>query len=160
MKYPCSNSTSSVRGSLVVATVVLCAAVGGCGSEELSPIERFERLPSVADLVTVELGEYVIPIPVDPANESPIAATQVQIEFRLHAAVLPENEKTLRNNYERLEGRFRDTVIETCRNTAIEDLLDPSLSTLKTHLTDALKPYIGSAHLERVHIADPQVKRL
>ncbi|MCO6044005.1 hypothetical protein NG895_08800 [Aeoliella sp. ICT_H6.2] len=159
MKYPCANLPPR-RRDLTIATAVLCAALGGCGDEGLSPIERFERLPALEDLVTIELGEYVIPIPVEPTSDSPIAATQVQIEFRLYAAVLPENEGTLRSNYERLEGRFRDTVIETCRNTSIEDLLDPTMTTLKTHLADSLKPYIGSAHLERIHIANPQVKRL
>lgn len=158
MKSSYTNSTANDRLWLVAG--LLCATTAGCGSDAISPIERFERLPSVEQLVTVDLGEYVIPIPVEPTTPSPIAATQVQIEFRLHAAVLPEYESTLRSNYKRLEGRLRDNVIEITRNTSIEDLLDPTLTTLKTHLADSLKPFVGAAHIERIHIADPQVKRL
>ncbi|MDA8746153.1 hypothetical protein N9N28_16125 [Rubripirellula amarantea] len=156
------RSKPIVRGPLqLVAAALLSLSAAGCGSAERSPFERFERLPTVAELVTVNLGEYVVPIPVEPGGDASItAATQVQIEFFLHAAVLPEYERTLRNNYERLEGRFRDNVIDVCRNTAVEDLLDPGFTTLKTHLADALKPYIGDAHIERIHIAEPQVKRL
>lgn len=139
----------------------ICLAMAGCGPSERSPFERFERLPAVEELVTVPLGEYVVPIPVDVASaETPIAATQVQIEFELHAAVLPQYERTLKSNYERLEGRLRNDVIEVCRNLPVEELMDPTLTSLRTHLADSLKPYIGHARIERIHIADPQVKRL
>lgn len=154
----CFDSTSRLPAALAVAIVL---STIGCGGTETSPFERFERLPTVEELVTVELGEYVVPVPVEVSNEaSLLAATQVQIEFFLHAAVLPRHERTLRRNFERLEGRFRDNVIEVCRNTPVEDLLDPSLSTLKTHLADSMRPFIGDARIERIHIADPQVKRL
>lgn len=135
--------------------------VAGCGSSGTSPFERFERLPTVEQLVTVDLGEFVVPVPIEaPLDASPIAATQLQIEFFLHAAVLPQYERTLKSNYSRLEGRFRDKVIEVCRSTSVEDLLDPQLTTLKSRLADSITPYIGDARIERIHIADPQVKRL
>lgn len=157
MKQYCSNSTLwSLAG---VAGCWLCAV--GCGSHETSPFEHFEQLPTVAQLVTVDLGEYVIPIPIEPGSTAtPTAATQVQIEFRLHAAVLPEHEGVLTNNYQRLEGRLRDRVIHVCRHATADELLDPELSALKTQLADSLKPFIGNARIERLHIADPQVKRL
>lgn len=157
MESPRSNSN---RYPLLAGLACLLAGAG-CGQTETSPFERFERLPTIEQLVTVDLGEFVVPVPVEPGEDAtPISATQVQIEFFLHAAVLPEHERTLRQNYERLEGRFRDNVIDVCRNTSIEDLLDPGLTTLKTHLADSMKPFIGDARIERIHIVDPQVKRL
>jgi hypothetical protein len=138
-----------------------CAVTAGCGSSERSPFERFERLPTIEELVAVDLGEYVVSVPIEVRTAAgPVAPTQMQIEFFLHAAVLPKYEKTVRANFERLEGRLRDKVIETCRNTQVEDLLDPQLTILKVHLADSLKPYIGDARIERIHIADPQIKRL
>ncbi|QDU54291.1 hypothetical protein Pan181_04720 [Aeoliella mucimassa] len=150
-----------VQVARCAAIALGCAVLTGCGSSGKSPFERFERLPTVEDLSTVDLGEYVVPIPVYPGDGAgPTAATQVQIEFELYAAVLPEYERTLTSNFERLQGRFRNKVIEVCRNTAMEDLLDPTLTTLKARLADELKPFIGDSHIERIHIADPQVKRL
>lgn len=140
---------------------MLCAAVAGCGSNSNSHFERFERLPSVKELVTVPLGEYVIPVPVTTDEQSkPNAATQVQMEFALHAAVLPENARTVSNSFARLEGRLRHKVIEVCRNTPVDDLLDPTLTALKTHLAESLKPFMGDAQIERIHIVDAQVVRL
>jgi flagellar basal body-associated protein FliL len=154
----------SIPRMLALRSVVLvaaCALSVGCGSEKTSPFERFERLPTIAELVTVDLGEYHIPVPVEPtAESSPTTATQVQIEFRLHAAVLPQHEATMISNFERLEGRLRDRVIHVCRHASAEELLDPELSTLKTELSDSLKPFIGNARIERLHIEDPQVRRL
>ncbi len=148
-----------LRYKLVLATVQV--PLLGCGASQPSPFERFERLPTVQQLETVDLGEFVVPVPVEVSSDaSPIAPTQVQIEFFLHAAVLPEHLRSLKSNTVRLEGRLRDKVIEVCRNTAVEDLLDPQLTTLKARLADSLTPFIGDAHIERIHIADPQVKRL
>lgn len=156
---PVRHLTTPAR--LALGLLPLLLAGSGCGQAETSPFERFERLPTVEQLVTVDLGEYVVPVPVEPGEDaSGVAATQLQIEFFLHAAVLPEHVRSLRQNYERLEGRFRDNVIDVCRNTSVEDLLDPSLTTLKTHLADSMKPFLGDAQLERIHIVDPQVKRL
>ena len=155
------HTTAQFCMARCAVAVVCCAGVVGCGSSDNLHIDRFERLPTVEDLDTVELGEYVVPVPIDPGeNASPLSATQVQIEFNLYAAVLPEYKRTMEDNYLRLQGRFRDTVIDVCRNTDMEDLLDPTLNTLKAHLADALKPFIGDAHIERIHIGDPQVKRL
>lgn len=145
-------------GAILLAA---CAMSVGCGSKKTSPFERFERLPTIAELVTVDLGEYHIPVPVEPtAESSPNSATQVQIEFRLHAAVLPKHEATMISNFQRLEGRLRDRVIHVCRHATAQELLDPELSTLKTELSDSLKPFIGNARIERLHIEDPQVRRL
>lgn len=145
-----------------LALAACCAVLAGCGQERPSPLERFEKLPSVEELVTVPLGSYIIPIPLFQELDSLASptATQMQVEFALHAAVLPEFETAVREGYEEMEGRFRDSVIRVCRNTPMEDWMDPSLTTLKTHLTDTLGPYFDGADIERIHIADPQVKKL
>ena len=153
-----SISTTYLLAPALTAAVLM---MSGCGTADTSPFERFERLPTVEQLVTVDFGEYVVPVPVEPGEDSDgMAATQVQIEFFLHAAVLPQHERSLRSNFQRLEGRFRDNVIDVCRKTSVEDLLDPSLMALKTHLADSMKPFLGDARVERIHIVDPQVKRL
>jgi hypothetical protein len=84
----------------------------------------------------------------------------VELEFELHAAVLPEDESSLTDSYERHEGRLRDSVIQVCRNTPIEDLLDPALTTLKAHLIDTLRPYFHDVTIERLHLGESQVKQL
>lgn len=147
---------------MMSAVAACCASLAGCGADPPSPLERFEKLPSVEDLVTVSLGSYIVPVPLNPDSEEIASPTamQMQVEFELHAGVLPEFASSVRDSYEQMEGRFRDSVILVCRNTPMEDWMDPSLTTLKTHLADSLAPYFRDATIERIHIGEPQVKRL
>lgn len=147
---------------LLLVGCVLLVGCAGCSSETSSPLERFERLPSVEELVTLPLGEYLAPIPLAPGrNEQGLPlARAVQFEFTLYAAVTPKHVPIVENNFELNEGRIRQSVIEVCRNTPIEDLLDPPLTTLKAHLADELRPYFRYVTIERFHIDGPQVKQL
>ncbi len=156
-----NRSLSSLR-SPHAARLLLLVGLVGCGSEPASPFARFERLPSVKQLVTVPLGFYLVPVPVgrgESIDDRPLHG-QVQLEFELHAAVLPKHESWLAESYERHEGRLHDSVIQICRDTPVEDLLDPTLTTLKAHLTDTLQHYFPRATIERLHLNDPQVKQL
>ena len=144
----------------------LLLGIAGCGSSEPepTPFARFERLPSVEQLSTVALGVYHVPVPLSTHQRDDVDTRalhgQVQLEFELHAAVLPKYEKSLTDSYERNEGRISNSVIQVCRNAPIEDLLDPSLTTLKSHLMDALQPFFRHVPLERLHLSDSQVKQL
>lgn len=145
---------------LLWLAAVLCAA--GCGTSSMEEFERFEQLAMTEKLVTVPLGSYVVPVPITLQTQDNTRPRpwQVELEFELHAAVLPRYETPLRNNFKRLEGRLRDRVIQVCRQTPVDDLLDPGFTTLKSHLFDSLQPYFGEAVVQHLHVAEAQVKRL
>jgi hypothetical protein len=84
----------------------------------------------------------------------------VQIEFELYAAVMPRYTGHVKLEMERLEGRLRDAVIQACRHTPVDDLLAPLMTTFKSHLEETIRPYFANASIERVHIADIQIRQL
>lgn len=130
----------------------------GCSDPPPSPLERFEHLPTVDRLETVSLGVYVVPVPLKGTDEP--SYRQVQVEFELHAAVLPRHKRHVLEEIGRMEGRMRDRVIEACRHTPIDDLLAPMLTTFKAHLIETVQPYFAHASIERLHVADIQIKAL
>lgn len=139
--------------------VAWCAAmVVGCSGPTTSPFEKYERLPTNAALSTLSLGKYVVSVPID--REFPHGRMQVQLEFELYVAFLPEHRRLMETEFARLEGRLRDRVIDACRSTRTDDLVDPTLTTLKAHLVETVQPFFAHAPIERIHVTDVQVKSL
>jgi hypothetical protein len=138
---------------------VYCLSLTGCSSEaKQSPIEQIETLPTTAQLDTISLGQFVICVPLPTSQDR--KCDQVQVEFELYAAVMPRYASHVKHEMERLEGRLRDAVIQACRHTPVDDLLAPLLSTFKAHLEETIRPYFANASIERVHIADIQIRQL
>lgn len=141
-----------------VGLLAMALAVTGCGQRKHSPLDRFEHLPTTEKLETVSLGAYVVPVPLPATHEAPYR--QVQVEFELYAAVAPRYKRHVLAEVKRLEGRMRDKVIEACRHTPVDDLLAPLLTTFKAHLVETVQPYLAHAPIERLHVADIQIKSL
>lgn len=152
---PIDRVDRSLWGACALA---LALGVSGCSDTKRSPLERFEHLPTTEKLETVSLGLYVIPVPLPATDDAPLR--QVQVEFELFAAVVPRHKRHVLDEVHRMEGRMRDGVIEACRQTPVDDLLAPLLTTFKGHLVETIQPYFAHVAIERLHVAEIQIKAL
>ncbi|QDV76185.1 hypothetical protein [Botrimarina mediterranea] len=128
-------------------------ALSGCFADP--PKRAFEdiaALPSREEFVEIELGDFVVPIPIilQPTDNAFRPDNLMQVEFGLFIVVEPRDEKLVKRLKDRNEGRIHDSVIRVCRNTARDDLLEAQKSTLKAHLLDAVQPYLGGEAVRRV----------
>ena len=142
-RYRCALAT------LGCATVVLT----GCfGDPPKRAFEDIAALPSREEFVEVELGEFVVPIPIvlEPTDDRFQPDNRMQVEFGLFIVVDPKDVKLVKQLKKRNDGRIHDSVIRVCRNTGRDDLLESQKSTLKAHLLDAVQPYLGGEAVRRV----------
>ncbi|MEM6331149.1 MAG: flagellar basal body-associated FliL family protein [Planctomycetota bacterium] len=148
---------AAAAACVAVCGLLFVSGVTGCGSgEALHDYERFEQLQLRESLVETPLGRYSIPVPVirlDEAGEM-VRTNLIQIKFALHGLVKPGQEDDTARLFERNEGQLRDRVIRVCRNSSLEDLLDPQLSTLRSRILDAAQPLFESVVLKRVLVTD------
>ena len=62
--------------------------------------------------------------------------------------------------WQRHEGKIRDRVIQVCRNARLEDLQEPELAKLKSHLVDAVQAELGTNSIRRLLIAEVVTQKL
>lgn len=148
---PPLNSPLPTIGALLAA-VALGAA--GCGGEARArnEFDRIAAIPTGDELVEVELGAFVVPVPLalDPSTPGSERVNIVEIKVELFAVVEPSQRKQVKTLLKRHEGRIRDSVIRVCRNTTRDDLVEGQKSTLKTRLLDAVRPHLGGKVVRRV----------
>lgn len=142
--------------------MVVCALVCGCGEEEKIVFDEISRLPVREEMVELEIGSFIIPIPVvlDDSAERFEADNLIQVEFDLFAVVAPRHSDQVNMLLEQREGRIRDMVIRVCRNTAPDDILEAEWGTLKAHLIDAIQPLLGGQVLRRLVVPTVQKEEL
>lgn len=136
--------------------VVALLAMVGCGGDEVSVYRRFEALPFRESLVEMPLGEFAIPVPVVAADEAGglVRTNLLQTKFELYCQVKPAAESEVRQLAQRNRGELRDRVIRVCRNSSLEDLLDPQLSTFRSRVLDAIQPLFGGVTLRGVLVPE------
>lgn len=142
----CYRSALAVLGC---ATVLLA----GCfGDPPKRAFEDIAALPSREAFVEIELGEFVVPIPIvlEPTDDHFQPDNLMQVAFGLFIVVEPKDVKLVKRLKKRNNGRIHDSVIRVCRNTARDDLLESQKSTLKAHLLDAVQPYLGGEAVRRI----------
>lgn len=134
----------------------LALALTGCGeSEETTGMfDDISRLPTREELVEVQLGSFIVPVPVilESASERFEPDNLMQIEIDLFAVVDPADLKTVERLKERNAGRLRDQIIRVCRSTRRGDLLESQKATLKAHLLDAVQPLLGGPAVRRLGV--------
>lgn len=98
------------------------------------------------------MGDFSVPVPVNVATGPLGVARQNRVQFRfvLHALVDPADATKTSRLVERRKGQLRDDVMRVCRNSSLDELLDPQLATLRTRLLDATQPLLESVTLRRV----------
>ncbi len=143
---------------LAQTSIIVCIALllPGCGSSEkgTNAFDEISRLPSREELVEIEIGRFVVPIPLvlDDSAEKIEIDNLIQLDFKLVAVVLPKHEASVRHLMKRHAGKIRDEVMRVCRNTSRDDILESEWSTLKAHLLDAIQPLLGGTVVRRMAI--------
>jgi hypothetical protein len=150
--HPAARRARHHLAALGAASLLLT----GCfGEPPKRAFEEIARVPTREALVEVEIGSFVIPIPIVLQSETDRFEPDnlLQVEFGMFVVVDPKQAKQVKQLKKRNQGRIRDKVIRVCRNTPRDDLLDSQLSTLKAHLLDAVQPYLGGEAVRRVGLS-------
>jgi hypothetical protein len=146
----------------IAAFAVVCLAVAGCKPRTAYEFDALDLTPAQDELSEFSLGHYSIPIPI-ASPEGSIdgeSRNRLQLTFDLYALVAPSYESEIRESWERHEGNVRDCVIRVCRNASPEELQEPELATLKSHLTDAIQDQLGPKSIHRLLISEVATKEL
>lgn len=136
----------------------------GCGGGEKGPnaFDEISRLPSREKLVEIDLGKFVVPIPLvlDNSIEEIKTDNLIQLTFTLVAVVVPKHVASVEKLRDRHAGKIRDEVMRVCRNTSRDDVLESEWTTLKSHLLDATQPLLGGTVVRRIIIPHKIVEPL
>jgi hypothetical protein len=137
-------------------------ALGGCKPRTAYEFDALDLTPTQDELCEFSLGHYNIPIPIaksDGPNEGE-NRNRLDLTFDLYALVAPSYESQMNDVWQRHEGSIRDCVIRVCRNASLEELQEPELATLKSHLTDAVQEQLGPKCIHRLLISEVATKEL
>ena len=145
-----------------MVAVALGATLAGCSSPSPYEFDSMDLSPTQDELIEFSLGKYSIPIPiVRPYEEKDKPRfNRIEFGFELYALIPLDYEKELTDSWSRHEGKVRDRVIRVCRAASLEELQEPELATLKSHLTDAVQSQLGRSGIRRLLIAEVRQREL
>ena len=154
--------TALIAVAAALAAGIVVAALTGCSSPPTYEFDELDSTPAQDELIEFPLGKYSIPIPlVHPYdNGSGSKRNRLEFSFELHALVTGDYESQLAELWERHEGTVRDRIILVCRNAKLEELQEPELATLKSHLTDAIQAELGPKGIRRLLISEVDTQKL
>ena len=134
----------------------------GCGAEDDFAFDELDLTPAQDELIEFSLGKYTIPIPLLQAvsMDEGLKRNRVEFSFALYALVSADCKSRLAGQWKRHEGKLRDRIILICRNASADDLQEPELGTLKTHLTDAVHAELGSQCIRRLLVSEVIIRKL
>jgi Flagellar basal body-associated protein FliL len=153
----------SKRSALgIVAAAVVGLAIVGCKPRTAYEFDALDLTPAQDELSEFSLGHYSIPIPIVASDGSKDGESRnrLQLTFDLYALVAPSYESEIHESWERHEGNVRDNVIRVCRNASLEELQEPELATLKSHLIDAIQDQLGPKSIHRLLISEVATREL
>jgi hypothetical protein len=137
----------------------VCLALVGCGAPASYEFDELDLTPAHNDLVEVWLGHYEIPVPIARGfGAGSISRNRIELSFDLYALVTRDYESQLADLWHRHEGNIRDGVIRVCRNASLDDLQEPELATLKSHLTDAVQAQLGPKGIRRLMLTEVKTR--
>jgi flagellar basal body-associated protein FliL len=144
------------------AAGVLVAASAGCGAKDEFAFDELDLTPAQDELIEFSLGKYSIPIPLLQATmmDEGLKRNRVEFSFALYALVSAECKSRLASQWKRHEGKLRDRIILICRNATADELQEPELATLKSHLTDAVQAELGSQCIRRLLVSEVVTRKL
>jgi Flagellar basal body-associated protein FliL len=150
---------TALAAALAVAAFAACA---GCGGQDEFAFDELDLTPAQDEFIEFSLGKYTIPIPLlhETTMDEGLKRNRVEFSFALYALVTADCEKRLAHQWKRYEGKVRDRIILVCRNVTAEELREPELATLKTHLTDAVHAELGAQCIRRLLVTDVVTRKL
>jgi flagellar basal body-associated protein FliL len=146
----------------ILAAALLAASIAGCNSAPTYEFDELDSTPAQDELIEFSLGKYVIPIPLvrSYAASAGPKRNRVEFSFELHALITGDYQSELTGMWDRHQGTIRDRVILVCRNATADELQEPELATLRSHLTDAVQAELGSKRIRRLLISEVDMRQL
>ncbi len=146
----------------ILAASLLVVATIGCGPKEDFEFDELDLTPAQDELIEFSLGKYVIPIPLlkSTGSDTGVKRNRVEFSFALHALVSNDCKKQLAGQWKRHAGKLRDRIILVCRNATVDELQEPELAMLKSHLTDAVHAEFGPRCIRRLLISEVTTRKL
>lgn len=140
------------RWGAVLSCVAPLAVLAGCGGD--APVQftiNEQEMGRIAEeLVEIPLGQYEVPVPAPYADDSAQTRykTALLFRFRLDALVEPHESGSTARLIGRNKNSLRDRVMTTCRNSSVNELLDPQLTAFRARVLDEIQP-LFEGHLVR-----------
>jgi len=144
------------RAALALSAALTGFCAAGCGDPLPFDYQALGLAPTQESLAELSLGKFTIPIPVMIDSSAPTAqrSNRFRFDFELHVLVPPQRKSQVADAWEGHQGAIRDEVMLTCRQASIDDLQEPELGTLKSHLADVLQAHLGKKEIRQVLITD------
>jgi hypothetical protein len=157
-----SAGRESLQACGIAIVTAIVVAMGGCKSRTAYEFDALDFTPAQDELSEFSMGHFTIPIPISKSEGTGEGESRNRLDltFDLYALVEPSCESQVHESWERHEGNIRDCVIRVCRNASLEDLQEPELATLKSHLTDAVQDQFGPKSIHRLLISEVSTKEL
>jgi hypothetical protein len=158
MNYP---EPRKQPGRICALLLGVALALVGCKPRTAYEFDALDFTPTQDELGEFSMGHYDIPIPLaaDGTVESE-SRNRVIISFDLFALVAPQDESQMKDSWQRHEGNVRDSVIRVCRSASPEELQEPELVTLKSHLADSVQEEMGNKSVHRLLLSEVTTKEL
>ncbi len=155
------NYRSTISSAIVAIALAVCACAG-CGPKDDFAFDELDLTPAQDELIEFSLGKYMIPVPLLQSTtlDEGLKRNRVEFSFSLYALVTADCKKRLAGQWKRHEGKLRDRIILVCRNSTAEELQEPELATLKSHLTDAVHAEFGSNCIRRLLVSEVVIRKL
>jgi len=158
-----SRPTTGWKKLLMAAALTAAGTLaGGCSSKSPYEFDELDLTPAQDELTEFSLGEYSIPIPIVQSygQNGGSAHNSIEFSFQLHALITGDYESQLDEVWKRHEGTIRDRIILVCRNATMDELQEPELASLKSHLTDAVQAELGPKTIRRLLITEVVTRKL
>lgn len=151
-------NSPAIRRFLVACAVIACA-LAGCGAPPPYEFDEFDFAPADDQFVEFPLGKYEIPVPIARGiGGASVSRNRIELSFDLYALITRDHEPQLEDMWTRHEGNIRDVVIRVCRNATLDELQEPELATLKSHLTDAMQMQLGPKGIRRLMLSEVKTR--
>jgi hypothetical protein len=139
----------------------LILALTGCGGRPAYEFDDLDLTPAQDELTEFSLGHYEVPVPIERGfGPGTVSRNRIELSFDLHALVNRDYESQLADLWKRHEGKIRDAIIRVCRNASLDDLQEPELATLKSHLSDAVQAQIGPRGIRRLMMTEIRTREI
>jgi len=136
------SNKSIIRSVIVIG----CMLASGCFNAE-SMIEAHRAVAIRARLEEVDLGEFHVSLP-QPAETTAVA----EIQFHAFGQVANRDLDGVKESLEKNGTQLRHRLLLATRHLTPEEINDPELTSLRTHIVDVFNESLPGAPLQSVGI--------
>jgi len=156
----CQNPIARQPRQVPSVAIVTVATLlfGGCGTRQSISLKDLASVPAGEEMVEVSVGQFRIPV---VGRQEYLAAPQDEptrnryvVAFELILALHPSQENYVKHRLSQHEGAFRDEIYGVFRNASLDELGEPTLSTLKGRVVEIVNTYVGANRVKSVVLSE------